>query len=437
MKTPASPAIMFDPQRRAATPELRAAIKSLTRFLERCEADLARRQRARADRNPFCLAVEAIACNLAGLVLTGPDRALAVPRRNGVMWSKGRYRSPVYGQHFIDALNLMAHPEVALIEDLSRGYRFPDGHTQASTIKPAAAFFDHHVPRALICWDAFTRLEELEVIVLKGPKDHKTGQAKAIDYPDTATTRRMSRQIRRINAVLQDAPLRLAAEGSFIGFADDGQPVDPTRRTVRRIFNNGSWDEGGRIFDGFWETMRREDRYRFLRICTVANPEGEAVANVDFNQLFPTLAYLRIRHPVPEGDLYDLVGEGISREGWKKLTNALLFADGPIRSWPKETSSLFQSGTKLRDALAMIRHVHAPIAHLFGSRIGFKLMLTESDILLEALAGLSQRGITALPLHDSVLVAGSDAEVAKEVMSAAFRSVIADPGAKAKVGITL
>jgi hypothetical protein len=40
---------MFDPQRRAATPELQAAVKSLISFLEDREADLALRKRARTD----------------------------------------------------------------------------------------------------------------------------------------------------------------------------------------------------------------------------------------------------------------------------------------------------------------------------------------------------------------------------------------------------
>jgi hypothetical protein len=144
---------------------------------------------------------------------------------------------------------------------------------------------------------------------------------------------------------------------------------------------------------------------KFLRISTHANPDGEPIANVDFGQLFPTLAYHREGLSVPDGDLYDVIGGGLRREGWKKLTNALLFADGPMTRWPEGTSSLFGKGTKLRDALGIVKHFHAPIAHLFGTGIGFKLMLMESEILIQALGGLAQRGITALPLHDSVLVA--------------------------------
>ena len=90
-------------------------------------------------------------------------------------------------------------------------------------------------------------------------------------------------------------------------------------------------------------------------------------------------------------------------------------------------------GTKLADAVALIRHVHAPIAHWFGSRIGFKLMLIESQILIDALGVFAHRGITALPLHDSVLVARSAVKDAEAVMSEAFAVYTADARAKLKI----
>jgi hypothetical protein len=179
--------------------------------------------------------------------------------------------------------------------------------------------------------------------------------------------------------------------------------------------------------------MRRADRFAFLRICTASNPEGERIANVDFGQLFPTLAYHRARRRVPDGDLYDIVGDGVAREGWKTLANALLFADGLMTRWPEETSSHFEKGAKLADALALVRHVHAPIAHLFGTGIGFKLMLMESEILIQALDRFAQQGITALPLHDSVLVAVSETEAAQEIMAEAYAIFTADARAKLKV----
>jgi hypothetical protein len=57
-----------------------------------------------------------------------------------------------------------------------------------------------------------------------------------------------------------------------------------------------------------------------------------------------------------------------------------------------DISELFANGTKLRDALPWSVMGHAPIAHPFDTGIGHRFMFIESSI-------------TALPLHDSVLVA--------------------------------
>jgi hypothetical protein len=179
--------------------------------------------------------------------------------------------------------------------------------------------------------------------------------------------------------------------------------------------------------------MRREDRFRLLRICTEAHPEGEPIANVDFSQLFPRLAYQLIKQEPPDGDLYDLAGGGVSRDGFKKLINALLFANGPLIRWPSETSSLFVEGTKLRDAMSLVRSCHPAIAHLFGTGIGFRLMFIESNILIEALRDLYAANITALPVHDSVLVAASEAEAAKAIMEEAFERTTGESRGKLKV----
>jgi hypothetical protein len=146
-------------------------------------------------------------------------------------------------------------------------------------------------------------------------------------------------------------------------------------------------------------TMERDARFRLLRIA------GEPVVNVDFSSLFPHLGYVRARAAQPDADLYDVAGDGSCREGWKQLINALLFADRPLKQWPHDTRELFPEGTSLREAVAAIDAKHPAISHLFGRGLGFELMRIESDMLIAVVTALFKRGITALPLHDSVLTA--------------------------------
>jgi hypothetical protein len=413
------PALNFDPQRRAASPELRTSIRALCRFLESHEGALGLRKRRRSSQAGFSLAVEALTCNLAAVVgMLGSHRLLAVPRHSGAMWGKGRYGSPVFGQHFLDVLDLMAHPQVGLIEDASRGYRFDGGEARRSTVRPLPALLDH-LPATALSWSAFRRAEDPEVLVLHGRKRAGAGRPELIDYPETQMTRRLRKEVQRINAYLRAAPVSLLP-GAMTVETDDGQPVDPTRRTVRRIFNNANWDEGGRLYSAFWETMRREDRFRFLRIGTQSHPEGEPIANVDYGQLFVRLAYLKAGHPPPDGDLYNITGDGLHRGGWKQLVNALLLTNKRLGNWPEGARSVFPPGTRLQDAVAAIKARHSPVVPLFGCGVGIKLMLLESEMLIATVLALFGRGITALPLHDSVLEAASQAAAAEETMRASF-----------------
>lgn len=171
-------AVQFDPQRRAARRDFVQRLKSLALHLETTEARLGLRQRRRtpASGAKFRVAVETIACNLVALMLTGSELPLAVPRRSGVMWSAKRYRPEVYGQHFLDVLDLMTHPEIGLARIVTRGFRLESGRSQQTTIRPTQGLLDAIDFRSLD-WSAMTRLTDPEVLILHGPKDARTGQA--------------------------------------------------------------------------------------------------------------------------------------------------------------------------------------------------------------------------------------------------------------------
>lgn len=432
MKASSPVAVQLDPQKRAAEPALRATVLRLADYLESTEARLGlrKRQRKHDDRAKFRLAVEAIACNLVALSLSGSAMPLAVPRDGNLMWSAKRYRSPVYGSHFLDALDLFAHPEVGFVEVVTTGFRLADGSRRQTSIRATAAFHNALGDTAWQ-WSALTRTADPEVLVLNGVKDGKSGRAERIDYTETASTRRLRKEVQTINAHLRAAPLALLPASRPVD--PNALPVDPTRRTLRRIFNNGSWKEGGRLFDGFWMSMPKLERHARLRIGTPQTPTGEPIVSLDYGQLFASLAYRQCALPVPDGDLYDIRMDGSHRDGFKALLNALLFARGTMTRWPEDTSSAFPTGTKLRSVVADIVSHHAPIAHLFGTGIGFRLMNIEAGILISVLLRLFAQGITALPLHDSVIVAQSHEEAARDAMQAAFGEYTGQARAKLSV----
>jgi hypothetical protein len=190
----------FDPQRRAARPDLRGSIETLARHLESEERRLEIRSRARRDldQRNFRLAVEPIACNLLVTAMIAPDAKLSVPRGHAAMWSPGRYHTPVYGQHFLDILDLLA--KLKLIEEITRGYRYSQIASQPTTVC-ATSTLSRFLPLGMTDWNAFRREEKAEVIVLK-PKKDDAGRAHPIDYEDTRDTKRWRREVQAINAWL-------------------------------------------------------------------------------------------------------------------------------------------------------------------------------------------------------------------------------------------
>lgn len=401
--------MMFDPQLRAKGAELRAAVRGLADTLLAHEAASGTRKRARkeADAAKFYVAVEALACNLILLKATGSNAKLAVPRSHAVIWQG----NAVLGQHFLTAIALLS--AMGLIAEGRRGYRISDRSKMPSLIESREHLADY-LPFTPPEWRAIHRIDDPVLVILKGGKD-ENGNAATIAHRETARSKKFTNQVRSINGFLRDADIEVAGQDdSGLSLGRDGQIIAPHRRSLRRIFNNGTWLHGGRLAGGFWMSMERTERPR-IRI------DGQRAAEVDYGQLFPRLAYVRAGAPQPEGDLYDVFGSGTGRDGCKKLMNALLFSKGPLKNWPEDTHRHFPDGINLRTAVEMLVAKHAPIAHLFAKGLGFQLMRIESDMLIEVLTELASAGVTALPLHDAVLVAKSNAGVAQETMGAVFR----------------
>ena len=280
----------------------------------------------------------------------------------------------------------------------------------------------------------FTTDASQELIVLKGRKPAgrdgrgRTFAAPWIDYPDTSETKRMRLDMEEVNAWLASAPLDYIERGTGVDAIGD--------RRMRRVFNNGSFAEGGRLFGGFWLPMsmcaekakRRDTPWRaHIRI------EGEPIVAVDFVSMFIRLLYAKAGVQPPSGDLFSGI-EGLGPEhrvGVKKVMHALLFTDRGLSKLPRGTRVYLPKGIHVRTLLKSINRRHKPVAHLFSTGIGMTLFRLESDIMLEVLKGCRAENVWALPVHDAILVADSRAEDATRIMLAAFKAVT---GFDAEVG---
>jgi hypothetical protein len=106
----------------------------------------------------------------------------------------------------------------------------------------------------------------------------------------------------------------------------------------------------------------------------------------------------------------------------KKVFNTLLFIDKPLARFPQGTRELFPKYASVGTVVELLSRRHEPIAHLLCEAIGYRIMFIESQIMVDVLLKLLQQGITALPVHDAVIVAKSRAPIVKEVMLSVFRA---------------
>jgi len=263
--------------------------------------------------------------------------------------------------------------------------------------------------------------------------------SRAVEYADGATIDAWRDEVRRINEGLANADITFSGTAApdpgnvFI----NGPEVPPHGialhdRTLKRIFNNGRWDHGGRLYGGFWQAMKRELRAG-LRI------DGYRVVSLDFSAMYLQLLYtVMARRQTPmKGDLY----EGIDPlEGWpadpdhkqamrdviKRNVSAMLFSKEAQRGKPlslvKGTRDVMSKGVTGAVLEERVKARHPDIAAWFREpEIGFELMHHESQIMIKTVLRCLEQDVVVLPLHDGLLVGEPCKKVAREAMLQAFR----------------
>ena len=75
----------------------------------------------------------------------------------------------------------------------------------------------------------------------------------------------------------------------------------------------------------------------------------------------------------------------------------------------------------MQDVTAAIMKKHPAIAGAFFTGVGHRCQFLESQILVEVLRVLMSMDVTALPIHDAILVPASKVALAKDVMLHTFK----------------
>ena len=381
-----------------------------------------RRKRARKpdDQRRFTASVRAVVANLAAMALE-PSKggALAIPLANLMMPGAARYGNPETPVKTLKAVVLACADAGLLV--LTPGYR-----SRTTTIRATDVLIAEMQSRRVAMADVGRDGDDVEevIILTRKRREELPGGMGAsprvfserIGYLDTPDTHKMRDDVRAVNAWLAAVNVAMADEG------DPHPHIDTDQRRLRRYFAllpggdavTPMFNLGGRLFGGFWQSLERHERRSSLRI------NGEPIAEVDFNALFLRLAYAQLGADLPgdpDADPYDIVGFPPGHRGALKMAlNALFFADGVLKRLPPDIAKVMPRGWTARRVRGAILKVHPALSRVFGQRSGFGFMFTESEILMMSLKRMREADLTALPLHDAVLVPQSRGEEAKAIM---------------------
>lgn len=240
-----------------------------------------------------------------------------------------------------------------------------------------------------------------------------------------------------INARLGATDLRLHPAVEAIadsrGMEDEGEDQDArerkrcyagdrTAKALYRAFKH-DWEHGGRIYGGWWMSEKRIWR-PYLQI------DGQPCVELDYKTLHPRLLYRRVETEMPD-DPYLIGGTGTQamRDLGKRTFNRLLnraerdptkrlrmkAARGDPRILPK--------GTPYKVYLNSLVHHLSDIEQWFGSGEGIRLQRQDSDLAIQVLSRMEDKGIVTLPIHDSFVVAKDQEVHLRNAMEEAYHDL--------------
>jgi hypothetical protein len=242
----------------------------------------------------------------------------------------------------------------------------------------------------------------------------KDEDRRAIPYGDTDLTRHLRNELDAINQAISSIQVGFAGGGikrEGRGWLVDDTYVLPTPPHLRRIFNRGSFDCGGRAF-GWWQGLKPVHR-------AMMTLNGEPVLEPDYAALHATVIYAQ-RGSVFAEDPYET--HEFPRQYGESAFNIALNAENKRDAIGAISNKLKIDRSTASRLLSSIIHKHKPIADVFASDAGIRLMRLDSDITITAVKRCLSKGIAVLPVHDSLVVPARLAEQTAEIMVTAFAS---------------
>jgi hypothetical protein len=190
-------------------------------------------------------------------------------------------------------------------------------------------------------------------------------------------------------------------------------------RKVRlyRVFNRGSFDQGGRFYGGWWQVIKKHAR-------PTITIDGQHTIEADFRGFNPAVLLAESGQPIPDDPYSPIVGANAPedlREHAKATLAALLNSKTGTTEEPRDFDSARWGMTaegfrqKVLDAFPMV-------PAMLGTDKGLTLQRLESDLAEAIMLHFVRRGHAILPIHDAFIVQAHLERELVQVMKDTFKA---------------
>ena len=212
-----------------------------------------------------------------------------------------------------------------------------------------------------------------------------------------------------------------------VRLSDFGIPHIPLRlnyEVLHRVFNNSSFDLGGRFYGATHLQLSKNLR---SQIKILEQP----VCELDFSALHIRMLY-HLKKIDYRNDPYEIVCRSPEERPIFKILQlisinaksekiAIKAIRDDLRKRPIQANLSTQG---IQDLLRRFQHAHNPIKQYFNSGVGLRLQNMDSQIADKILTTFTQKGIPILPVHDSYIVPASEKNALEQAMSDEYEKLM-------------
>jgi hypothetical protein len=274
-----------------------------------------------------------------------------------------------------------------------------------------------------------------ETITLKAPTENAdTGNEAALsDWEDTPATIKMREKLELINENMlrhwydlyiadetYELLLKEIAQRRRRSKTEEerqkNEPINLSKRTLRRVFNRSSFEMGGRFYGGWWQNI--PSAYR-----SVITINGYRTVEADYSQFHPNILYHLKQAKLTGEDAYERILGSENRDLSKQIFNACLNSSYETDRPPKGMK-ISHTGFKWREIKERLRKAHPQIEDAFFTDQGMSLQFYDSQMAEHVMLAFAKDKKPILPVHDSFLVLEDDQALLLKRMKTAYQQVL-------------